>query len=108
MAACSTGVVLPNRRPLNVFTIRPLTTLALAAEKLDEDEKADIGSTDTLGGSQRVNIISESGLYTLILRSRDAVTAGTPAHRFRKWAPPDALGGGQWPHGGATPGFCRL
>lgn len=34
-------------------------------------------------GSQLV--INESGLYILILRSRDAMTPGTAAHRFRKW-----------------------
>lgn len=30
-------------------------------------------------------IVSEGGLYTLILRSRDATTKGTQPHRFRRW-----------------------
>jgi prophage antirepressor-like protein len=55
-----------------------------AIERLDPDEKG-VALTDTPGGEQEMNIISESGAYTLILRCRDAVKAGTPAHRFRKW-----------------------
>ena len=54
-----------------------------AVRKLDDDEKG-VGSTDTLGGEQESVIISESGLYTLILRCRDAVTPGTIPYRFRK------------------------
>ena len=55
-----------------------------ALEKLDDDEKG-VGLSDTLGGSQEMNIISEGGLYTLVLRSRQATTPGTVPHRFRKW-----------------------
>lgn len=55
-----------------------------AIEKLDADEKDGVGLTDAIGREQQTSIINESGLYTLILRSRDATTAGTPAHRFRK------------------------
>jgi prophage antirepressor-like protein len=36
---------------------------------LDEDEKG-IGIVDTLGGPQEMVVVSESGLYALILRSR--------------------------------------
>jgi anti-repressor protein len=36
---------------------------------LDDDEKG-VHTVDTLGGVQRVGIISEPGLYSLILRSR--------------------------------------
>lgn len=32
---------------------------------------------------RELNVVNESGLYTLILRSRDAVTEGTPAYCFR-------------------------
>lgn len=32
---------------------------------------------------RELNAVNESGLYTLILRSRDAVKEGTPAYRFR-------------------------
>jgi len=55
-----------------------------AVENLDEDEKG-VSSTHTPGGPQEVVIVSESGLYALILRSRKAVTPGTVQHRFRKW-----------------------
>ncbi|CZY07283.1 BRO-N domain-containing protein [Enterobacter hormaechei] len=61
-----------------------------AVGKLDEDEKG-VGSTDTLGGKQEVTIVSESGLYTLILRCRDAVKQGTTAWRFRKWVTNEVL-----------------
>lgn len=61
-----------------------------AVRKLDDDEKG-VGSTDTLGGEQETIIISESGLYTLILRCRDAVTPGTIPYRFRKWVTAEVL-----------------
>lgn len=58
--------------------------------KLDPDEKR-VASITTSGGPQEVAVISESGLYTLILRSHDAMRPGTPAHRFRKWVTADVL-----------------
>ena len=58
--------------------------------KSNDDEKG-VGSTDTLGGEQESVIISESGLYTLILRCRDAVTPGTIPYRFRKWVTSEVL-----------------
>jgi prophage antirepressor-like protein len=61
-----------------------------AIEKLDDDEKG-VALTDTLGGKQDLAIVSESGLYTLILRSRAATTEGSPAHRFRKWVTGDVI-----------------
>lgn len=61
-----------------------------AVRKLDSDEKG-VGSTYTLGGEQETTIISESGLYTLILRCRDAVTPGTIPYRFRKWVTGEVL-----------------
>jgi len=36
-------------------------------------------------------VVSESGLYTLILRSREATTRGTLAHRFRRWVTGEVL-----------------
>ncbi|PAT70562.1 hypothetical protein CJ738_30945 [Klebsiella pneumoniae] len=35
--------------------------------------------------------LNESGLYTLILRCRDAVKQGTTAWRFRKWVTNEVL-----------------
>jgi prophage antirepressor-like protein len=55
-----------------------------AVGKLDSDEKG-IVLTDSLSGQQKHLIVSESGMHALVLRSRDAMKAGTKAHRFRKW-----------------------
>lgn len=64
------------------------TTQALQA--LDEDEKG-LCSTYTPGGLQDLLTVSEGGLYTLILRSRQATTPGTVQHRFRKWVTGEVL-----------------
>ena len=61
-----------------------------SVERLDEDEKG-VGNSDLLGGGQAVLIVSESGLYTIILRSHAAITPGTAAHRFRKWVTAEVL-----------------
>ena len=61
-----------------------------AIERLDDDEKG-VALTDTLGGQQEMNIISESGMYTLILRCREAVKKGSVPHRFRKWVTAEVL-----------------
>lgn len=58
--------------------------------RLDDDEKG-VGLTDTLGGPQKLGVVSESGLYTLVLRCRDAVKPGTVPHRFRKWVTSEVL-----------------
>lgn len=56
-----------------------------ALGKLDEDEKG-IVTTDTLGGHQQLLIVSESGLYVLIFRSRKH-----EAKRIRKWVTQEVL-----------------
>lgn len=61
-----------------------------AVEPLDDDEKG-VSSIHTLGGEQQALIVSEGGLYTLILRSRQATSPGSMAHRFRKWVTADLL-----------------
>lgn len=58
--------------------------------KLDEDEKMTI-PLETTGGVQRVVIISESGLYTLIFRSQEALSKDSPAWRFRRWVTGEVL-----------------
>ena len=56
-----------------------------ALDKLDDDEKG-VALTDTPGGRQNLSIISESGLYALILRS------DKPAAKvFRKWVTSEVL-----------------
>ena len=61
--------------------------------KLDEDEKTTVGLTDSQAGNgaQSISIINESGMYTLILRCRDAVKKGSVPHRFRKWVTAEVL-----------------
>jgi prophage antirepressor-like protein len=62
----------------------------VALRKLDTDEKGTY-SIRTPGGFQSQSVISESGLYTMILRCRDAVTPGTIPYRFRKWVTSEVL-----------------
>ena len=53
-------------------------SMAIASLAPFERAKLNLGA-----GKPDVNVVNESGLYTLILRSRDAVKEGTPAYRFR-------------------------
>ena len=64
-----------------------------ALENLDEDERSmfNIGRSKVHGGGGEVNIVSESGMYTSILRCRDAVKKGSVPHRFRKWVTAEVL-----------------
>lgn len=61
-----------------------------AVSRLDVDERGSV-KVDTPGGRQNVTAISESGFYTLTLRSRAATTEGTVQHRFRKWVTSEVL-----------------
>lgn len=74
----------------DICRVLGLVNPSKAVSRLDADEKG-LTSSETLGGAQSVIIVSESGLYTLILRCRDAVTTGSPAHRFRKWVTAEVL-----------------
>lgn len=67
-----------------------ITNVSQAIRHLDDDEKG-IYSTYTPGGNQDALAVSESGLFTLILRSRDAVKPGTLPHRFRRWVTSEVL-----------------
>lgn len=67
-----------------------LSNSRMALLALDDDEKG-VSSTYTLGGEQDLAIVSESGMYTLILRCRDAVKKGSVPHRFRKWVTAEVL-----------------
>ena len=51
-----------------------------------DDPMLNIGSIE-----KAVNAVTESGLYTLILRCRDAVKEGTFAYRFRVWVTSEVL-----------------
>ena len=53
--------------------------------RLDSDEKG-VHIMDTPGGEQKINIINESGLYTLILTSRKP-----QAQAFKRWITHDVI-----------------
>jgi prophage antirepressor-like protein len=71
----------------DVCAIHGIKNVTQAVAPLDPDER----SMFNIGRQGDVLIISESGLYTLILRSRDATKPGTVAHRFRKWVTSEVL-----------------
>ena len=53
--------------------------------RLDDDEKG-LNKIQTPGGTQNMNVISESGLYTLIIRSNKP-----EAKKFRRWITHEVL-----------------
>ena len=57
-----------------------------AVSRLDDDERDGVGSTDTIGRVQTMQVVSESGLYALIFTSRKE-----EAKRFRKWVTSEVL-----------------
>lgn len=57
------------------------------AARLDDDERAMFN----IGRQGETTIVNESGLYTVIMRSKGAATHGTPAWRFRRWVTHDVL-----------------
>lgn len=63
----------------DVCTALGISNPTMAVSKLADFEKTQID----IGQGPAINAVNESGLYTLILRSRDAVKEGTPAYRFR-------------------------
>ena len=58
-----------------------------AIERLDEDERSMLN----IGRQGEANIVNESGMYTLVLRCRDAVNKGSVPHAFRKWVTAEVL-----------------
>ncbi len=72
-----------------------LSSPSMAIANLDDDEKYTLSLTEGIEGVgkqvQELNLVSESGMYTLILRCRDAVKKGSIPHRFRKWVTAEVL-----------------
>ncbi|WPU19744.1 BRO family protein [Morganella morganii] len=68
---------------------------AKAVKNLDEDEKMTVtlsySHNSFRGGARKLIIVSESGFYKLITRSRKAATSGTLAHRFTNWVFRDVI-----------------
>lgn len=57
-----------------------------AVAQLDEDEKDAVGISDAIGREQETTIISESGLYALVFRSRKP-----QAREFGRWVRKEVL-----------------
>ena len=74
----------------DVCSALDLTNSRMSLKALDDDEKG-VSSTYTVQGNQEVAVVSESGMYTLVLRCRDAVNKGSVPHAFRKWVTAEVL-----------------
>ncbi|HAT1525744.1 TPA: antirepressor protein [Morganella morganii] len=68
-----------------------LTNSRIALLALDSDEKNTVSLTYGIKGNPKRSIVSESGFYKLIARSRKATTKGTFAHRFTNWVFRDVI-----------------
>ncbi|MBS3985636.1 MAG: phage antirepressor KilAC domain-containing protein [Selenomonadales bacterium] len=69
----------------DVCDVLELSNSRMVADRLDEDEK-DVSIVDTLGGKQELTVISESGLYNVILLSRKP-----EAKKFKRWVTHEVL-----------------
>jgi len=71
---------------IDVCRVLDIVNSSDAMARLDEDEKDGVGIADPIGREQTTRVISESGLYALILTSRKP-----EAKRFRKWITAEVL-----------------
>ncbi len=69
----------------DVCNVLGLSTFRTSLALLDDDEKG-VHSVDSLGGPQEMGIISEAGLYALLLRSRKP-----EAKEFKRWVTHEVL-----------------
>lgn len=69
----------------DVCDVLGLDNVSMALDRLDDDEKG-VSIVDTLGGPQKMSIINESGLYSLILASRKP-----EAKEFKRWVTQEVL-----------------
>lgn len=69
----------------DVCGILGLANMRSSLAALDEDEKG-VHTMDTLGGNQEMTVISEPGLYSLILRSRKP-----ESKTFKRWVTHEVL-----------------
>lgn len=69
----------------DVCAVLEIAKVDSAIRSLDEDEK-DTHSMSTLGGDQELSIVSEAGLYSLVLRSRKP-----EAKAFKRWVTHEVL-----------------
>ena len=69
----------------DVCAVLDLSNVTVATSSLDEDERGSV-ILNTLGGEQEMLTVSESGLYSLIFRSRKP-----EARAFRRWVTGEVL-----------------
>lgn len=69
----------------DVCHVLGISNSKMVAARLDEDEKG-VSFTDSLGGQQKTTIISEPGLYKVILRSHKS-----EAKKFMNWITHEVL-----------------
>ena len=62
-----------------------LSNSRMALQALDDDESNTVTLTYGIRGNPNHSVVSESGFYKLIARSRKAATPSTFAHRFSNW-----------------------
>lgn len=74
----------------DICRILGLSNPTKAVASLDDDEKANFKLGFSAPGSD-ATFLSEGGMYTLILRSRQATTPGTVPHRLRKFVTGEVL-----------------
>lgn len=90
----------------DVCDILGMSNPSMAVTALDKDEVAQIDPKDYLGSENRsnqaVNIVSEPGLYKLIMRSRKP-----EAHEFKRWVTHEVLPSIR-KHGGYMAGQERM
>ena len=74
----------------DVCAVLELSNVTMALQNLDDDEAAlsiiEVRSENGVSQKREVNIINESGLYALVLRSRKP-----EAKKFRKWVTSEVL-----------------
>jgi prophage antirepressor-like protein len=69
----------------DICRILGISNTTMALRPLDDDEKG-LRRIETPGGAQEINVVNESGLYTLIVRSDKPA-----AKPFRKWVTSEVL-----------------
>ena len=70
----------------DVCTVLELSNVGQALARLDDDEKSSITLNDGTSGNPNRAIVSESGLYALVLASRKP-----EAHEFKRWVTHEVL-----------------
>jgi prophage antirepressor-like protein len=68
-----------------------IRNVSQALRRLDPDERDAIILNDAADRDNKMTVISEPGLYTILLTTRGATIAGTAAYKFRRWVTHEVL-----------------